>query len=108
MTEDTTAVAGADVAPAAFSDLGPGQGPGEQAPIDLLSDVELDVTVELGRVKTAVRDLLALRAGSVLELSQPTGAPVEVLANGTPIAKGEVVVVGDELGVRITQILKRA
>lgn len=99
--------AGADVAPAALPDLGPGSSPGPQAGLDLLADVNLEVTVELGRVDMRMRDLLALREGSVVELEQMAGDPVDVLVNGTLVARGEVVVVGDELGVRVTDIVTK-
>jgi flagellar motor switch protein FliN/FliY len=72
--------------------------------IELLQGVEMSVTVELGRTRMVMRDLLGLRAGSVIELDRPAGSPVDVLVNGTLLARGEVVVVDDELGVRITTI----
>ena len=100
--------AGEQVAPAAFPDLGPGAEPGTPGGLDLLADVNLRVTVELGRVDVPMRDLLALREGSVLELDQMAGEPVGVLVNGTLVARGEVVVVGDELGVRVTDIVRKA
>ncbi|HUO48981.1 MAG TPA: flagellar motor switch protein FliN, partial [Acidimicrobiales bacterium] len=64
----------------------------------------MSVTVELGRTRLLMRDLLGLRAGSVVELDRPAGSPVDILVNGTLLARGEVVVVDDELGVRITEI----
>jgi len=72
--------------------------------IELLQGVEMSVTVELGRTRLLMRDLLSLRAGSVVELDRAAGSPVDVLVNGTLLARGEVVVVDDELGVRITAI----
>lgn len=95
------------VAPAAFPDLGQGVEPGEGADLDLLSDVGMTVTVELGQVRMRVRDLLRLTEGSVVELDRPVTAPVDVLVNGSLVARGDVVVVGDELGVRVTEIVKR-
>lgn len=77
------------------------------ADLDLLADVDLVVTVELGRVRIAVRDLLRLAEGSVVELDRAVGAPVDVLVNGSLVARGDVVVVDDELGVRITELLRR-
>lgn len=73
--------------------------------LDLLHGVEMTVTVELGRTKLPVRDLLALRCGSIIELDRAAGSPVDVLINGTLLAHGEVVVVDDEFGVRITDIV---
>ncbi len=76
--------------------------------IDLLHGVEMTVTVELGRTKLLLRDLLALRSGSIVELDRPAGSLVDVLVNDTLLAHGEVVVVDDEFGVRITDIVSTA
>jgi flagellar motor switch protein FliN/FliY len=73
-------------------------------PLETLSNVELAVTVELGRTRLLMKDLLSLRPGSVVELDRHVGAPVDVFVNSTLLAHGEVVVVDDELGVRITAI----
>lgn len=108
MTTDSPTGAPERVAPVTYPEAGPGADPGRGAALDLLSDVDLTVTVELGRVKLKVRDLLRLVEGSVLELDRAAGAPVDVLANGSTVARGEVVVVDDELGVRITELLRRA
>ncbi|MTV27333.1 flagellar motor switch protein FliN [Nitriliruptoraceae bacterium ZYF776] len=88
-------------------ELTPGAGFGSPADLHLLADVELTVTVELGRVRLPLRDLLRLQEGTVVELDRLAGAPVDVLANGTPVARGDVVVVGDELGVRIAELVGR-
>lgn len=73
--------------------------------LERLSDVSMVVAVELGRTTMLVKELLNLRAGSLVELDRQVGSPVDVLVNGTPLARGEVVVVDDELGVRLTEIL---
>jgi len=73
-------------------------------PLETLSNVELAVTVELGRTRLLMKDLLSLRPGSVVELDRHVGSPVDVYVNSTLLAHGEVVVVDDELGVRITAI----
>jgi len=106
----------------------PARGPGESIPvaraeftsftspsdlqpignIDLLLDVVLRVTVELGRSSLSIREVLALGPGSVIELDKLAGETVDVLVNGTPIAKGEVVVVDEKFGVRITDIVSPA
>lgn len=65
------------------------------------------VTVELGHTRMMVRDLLGLRVGSIIELDRQVGSNVDILVNGTLLAKGEVVVVDDEMGVRITDIARR-
>lgn len=103
MSDESTA----GVAPAAFGDLGPGSAPGIPADLELIADITMSVTAELGRVKLPVRDLLSLREGSLLELDRLAGGPVDVLVNGSLVARGDVVVVDDELGVRITEIVKR-
>jgi flagellar motor switch protein FliN/FliY len=95
------------VAPVDLPDLTAGAGAGPQGDLSLLGDVALTVTVELGRIRLPLRELLRLQEGSVVELDRLAGAPVDVLANGTPVARGDVVVVGDELGVRISELLGR-
>lgn len=91
--------------PVELPDLPAGAGAGPAGDLELLADVELTVSVELGRVRIPLRELLRLQEGSVVELDRLAGAPVDVLANGTPVARGDVVVVGDELGVRINELL---
>lgn len=95
------------VAPVTYPEVGTGSTPGASADLDLLRDVDLTVTVELGRVKVKVKELLRLGEGSVLGLDRTAGEPVDLLVNGSVIARGEVVVVEDELGVRITELLRR-
>lgn len=73
--------------------------------INLILDVPLQVTVELGRTRKLIREILELTAGSVLELDKLAGEPVDILANGKLIAKGEVVVIDENFGVRITDIV---
>ena len=101
-----TAADDALVSPAELPELGSGTGPGELAELALLGEVNLEVSVELGRVTMRLRDILALREGTVVELDRTAGAPVDVLVNGTLVARGDVVVVDDELGVRITQVVE--
>jgi flagellar motor switch protein FliN/FliY len=78
---------------------------GRAGPIELLSDVEMGVTVELGRTRMLVRDILDLSPGSVIELDRAAGSPIDVMVNGTLIARGEVVVIDEEFGVRITEVI---
>jgi flagellar motor switch protein FliN len=80
---------------------------GEPRNLDLLFDVPLTLTVELGRAEKTVREILSLVPGSVIELDRLAGEAVDVLANGQLIARGEVVVVEDNFGVRITEIVSR-
>jgi flagellar motor switch protein FliN/FliY len=72
-----------------------------------LAGVAMAVTAELGRTQLSVSELLNLRPGSVVELDRAAGSPVDVLVNGTLIARGEVVVVDEEFGVRLTEVLSR-
>ncbi len=76
-------------------------------PLSVLKNVEMQVAVELGRAKMTVGGLLALAAGDVIELDRSANAAVDVLVNGTLVAKGEVVVVDDEFGVRITEVVAK-
>lgn len=78
---------------------------GDRGPnMDLVLDIAVTVSVELGHASLRIEELLALRAGSVLELDRRAGEPVDVVVNGQLIARGEVVVVDDTFGVRITSI----
>jgi flagellar motor switch protein FliN len=76
--------------------------------IELLMDVALEVSVELGRSHMSIGEILALRTGSVIELDKLAGEPVDVSVNGTLIARGEVVVVDEKFGVRITEVVSKA
>lgn len=73
--------------------------------LDFILDVPLEVSVELGRVKMLINDLLQLGQGSIIELRKLAGEPVEVLVNGRLIARGEVVMVDDKFGVRLTDVI---
>ena len=73
--------------------------------LDLILDIPLTVTVELGRSKLLINDLLQLGQGSVIELTKLVGEPLEVLVNNKLVARGEVVVVNDKFGVRLTDIV---
>lgn len=73
--------------------------------IEMLHGVDMEVTVELGRTRMTVRDLLALTPGAVLELDRAAGSPADLLVNGRLIARGEVVVVDEDFGLRVTEIV---
>lgn len=73
--------------------------------LDFILDIPLKVSVELGRTKVIIKDLLQLGQGSVLELDKLAGEPLEVLVNGKLIARGEVVVVNEKFGIRLTDII---
>jgi len=76
-----------------------------QRGIEMLHGVDMEVTVELGRTRMTVRDLLALTPGAVLELDRAAGSPADLLVNGRLIARGEVVVVDEDFGLRVTEIV---
>ena len=76
--------------------------------LNMLLDIPLQVTVELGRTKRSVKDILELVSGSIIELDKLAGEPVDILVNSRLIAKGEVVVIDENFGVRITDILSKA
>lgn len=84
-------------------------GSGSAAPsrndLDMILDIPVQLTVELGRTKMPIKNLLQLAQGSVVELSGLAGEPLDVLINGFLIAQGEVVVVNDKLGIRLTDII---
>jgi flagellar motor switch protein FliN len=73
--------------------------------LDFILDIPLKVSVELGRAQVVIKDLLQLGQGSVLELDKLAGEPLEVLVNGKLVARGEVVVVNEKFGVRLTDII---
>ena len=75
--------------------------------LDILMDIPLLISVELGRVKMVVKDVVELGSGSIIEIDKAAGEPVDVMANGRIIARGEVVVIEDNFGVRITEILSQ-
>ena len=75
---------------------------------DLLLDIPLEVSVELGRTRLALRELLGLAAGSVVELGKLAGEPLDVLVNGKLVARGECVMVNEKFGVRLTDIVSRS
>lgn len=81
---------------------------GEDGPMSLLRDVEMEVTAELGRTRMTVQELLALLPGSIVEVDKVAGSPVDLLVNGTLIARGEVVVIDEEYGVRVIELVTQA
>jgi flagellar motor switch protein FliN/FliY len=93
------------VQPVQFAPLVPGGSALSTTNIDLILDVPLQVTVELGRTRKLIREILDLTAGSVVELDKLAGEPVDILVNGKLIAKGEVVVIDENFGVRVTDIV---
>ncbi|MBN1500405.1 MAG: flagellar motor switch protein FliN [Spirochaetes bacterium] len=94
-----------NINPVKFPPLGGGMPPGVGQNIGLLMDVMLSLTVELGRTKMLVKDILGLGEGSIIELEKLAGEPVDLLVNNKLIAKGEVVVIDENFGVRVTDIV---
>jgi flagellar motor switch protein FliN/FliY len=96
-----------NVQPAQFTPFGPGFAVQfAQENIDLILDVPLEVTVELGRTNKTIQDILDFAPGTIIELNKIAGEPIDVLVNGKYVAKGEVVVIEESFGVRITEIIK--
>ena len=84
---------------------GDGMGHGTRNDIDMILDIPVQMTVELGHTRIAIKNLLQLAQGSVVELDGMAGEPMDVLVNGCLIAQGEVVVVNDKFGIRLTDII---
>lgn len=78
---------------------------GDEVKLDVILDVPVTVSLEIGRTKINIRNLLQLNQGSVVELDRFAGEPMDVLVNGTLVAHGEVVVVNDKFGIRLTDII---
>ncbi len=94
------------VQPVQFAPLNPAEQPaGVPGNIGLLMDVSMQLTVELGRTKMLIKDILAMGEGTIVELDKLAGEPVDLLVNGKLIAKGEVVVIDENFGVRVTDII---
>jgi flagellar motor switch protein FliN/FliY len=73
--------------------------------LDLILDIDLNVSVELGKVKMPVKDLLQLGQGSIVELAKSVGEPLDIYVNNTLIAKGEVVILDEKFGIRVADII---
>lgn len=97
-----------DARPVEFAQLGGADYSGMPANIDLIVDIPVRVTVELGRTRKTIGEVLALGPGSVVELSKMAGEPVDVLVNGKLIARGEVVVIDESFGIRVTEVVSRS
>ena len=96
------------IQPAQFQNFAPSQNLDGIAPenIDLIMDVPLEVTVELGRSNKSIKEILDFSPGTIIELDKLAGEPVDVLVNGKFVAKGEVVVIEENFGIRVTEIIK--
>lgn len=109
LAEQSAPTPGASAPPSpapVFEQLAPQATPaGATNDIDMILDIPVQLTVELGRTKIAIKNLLQLAQGSVVELDGLAGEPMDVLVNGCLIAQGEVVVVNDKFGIRLTDII---
>src|SRR4051794_7963280 len=93
------------VAPASFTNFAPTTGSTAGNDINMILDIPVQLTVELGRTRIPIKHILQLAQGSVVELEALAGEPMDVLVNGYLIAQGEVVVVNDKFGIRLTDIV---
>ena len=91
--------------PASFANFGPSNASGAGNDINMILDIPVQLTVELGRTRIPIKNILQLAQGSVVELDAMAGEPMDVLVNGFLIAQGEVVVVNDKFGIRLTDIV---
>jgi flagellar motor switch protein FliN/FliY len=106
-TVESTAVA--EAASAQFQQLEADSGTGRgDVQLDAILDVPVTISMEIGRTQISIHNLLQLNQGSVVELDRLAGEPMDVLVNGTLIAKGEVVVVNEKFGIRLTDIISPA
>jgi flagellar motor switch protein FliN len=105
--EVASEVAGAveSVAPAAFTNFSPTPAGNAGHDLNMILDIPVQLTVELGRTRIPIKHILQLAQGSVVELETLAGEPMDVLVNGYLIAQGEVVVVNDKFGIRLTDIV---
>jgi flagellar motor switch protein FliN/FliY len=102
---DVAAATAAQVTPAAFAALKPSVTGQAENDLNMILDIPVQLTVELGRTKIPIKNILQLAQGSVVELDALAGEPMDVLVNGYLIAQGEVVVVNDKFGIRLTDIV---
>jgi flagellar motor switch protein FliN/FliY len=105
MSNESTGGLSGDAQSVSFDNFDIGGADGGVNDIDLVLDIPVNVTVELGRAKMQIRNLLALSYGSVVELDVLAGEPLDVMVNGCLIAQGEVVIVNDRYGIRLTDIV---
>ena len=80
----------------------------DEVNLDVILDVPVDISMEIGRTKISIRNLMKLNQGSVIELDRLAGEPMDVLVNGTLIAHGEVVVINEKFGIRLTDVISPA
>lgn len=105
LAEQSNSNSVAPVGAALFPSLTPGSVPGANNDIDMILDIPVQLTVELGRTRIPIKQILQLAQGSVIELDALAGEPMDVLVNGCLIAQGEVVVVNEKFGIRLTDVV---
>ena len=93
---------------ASFSEVVDSSLPATDVNLEVVLDIPVNISMEIGRTKISIRNLLQLNQGSVVELDRLAGEPMDVLVNGTLIARGEVVVVNEKFGIRLTDIISPA
>jgi flagellar motor switch protein FliN/FliY len=103
--ETASEVAPDQVSPASFANFAPTTGSTAGNDINMILDIPVQLTVELGRTRIPIKNILQLAQGSVVELEAMAGEPMDVLVNGYLIAQGEVVVVNEKFGIRLTDIV---
>lgn len=104
---DAGAADAAEVTPAGFENLAEEHG-GQDINLDVVLDIPVTISMEIGRTRINIRNLLQLNQGSVIELDRLAGEPLDVLVNNTLIAHGEVVVVNEKFGIRLTDVISPA
>lgn len=105
-TSDDTS--GEDYEPASFQNLHNQGAAGNETNLDVILDIPVTLSMEIGRTEIPIHNLLQLNQGSVVELDRLAGEPMDVLINGTLIAHGEVVVVNEKFGIRLTDVISPA
>ncbi|MEO7199810.1 MAG: flagellar motor switch protein FliN [Dokdonella sp.] len=92
----------------AFDTLREGSAEGGEVNLDMILDVPVTLAMEVGRTRVSIRNLLQLNQGSVVELDRAAGEPLDVFVNGTLVAHGEVVVINEKFGIRLTDVISPA
>lgn len=106
MQEQAVGEATTDVSKVMLDEFEPGKSGGTRNPdLDVILDIPVSISMEVGRTSITIRNLLQLNQGSVIELDRLAGEPLDVLVNGTLIAHGEVVVVNEKFGIRMTDVI---
>lgn len=91
-----------------FEPAKPGEDKGGEVQLDAILDVPVNLSMEVGRTRISIRNLLQLNQGSVVELDRAAGEPLDVFVNGTLVAHGEVVVINEKFGIRLTDVISPA